>query len=515
MRVVRSTTLKCFWLRAQSALRWSNGVAGPTARAIEYGQVYGLEAPTALATGAGALRWSNGVAGPTARAIEYGQVYGLDAPTAPATGAGALRWSNGVAGPTARAIEYGQVYDSETPTVAATGAGALRGTHDILESLARGVSLCQDSGRNGIAGLGVAVSRFVRAGLGAVLGVGLVACGGDGDGATEGLLALERLAFVPAGPSILPAEAYDSAELQLLRDVSLGRALVVDRFEVTRRDCQGIGVGPQLDESSTDSGSLGEGGGFVTDAAVVSAERLDWPAYLTFAEAMEVAARRGMRLPTPKEWVFIATGGEGVGLRYPYHWGTPQKGYANTLGLGLGRPAPVGSFENGKGRFGCYDLHGNVWEWVAGVVPGHTDLPNLVLAVSASGSSSEDGLASAMGGSYQSTSRRTYGHYGVLPLTFHSKLLDTRELAPDVGARLVADAGAYLLARRDTWGDDEESMERLRAVGLAWADAAGRERVQSFLEDLLRDGLDGDEEAKSSAGLLAILEGARGPAVDE
>src|SRR5262249_41609715 len=70
------------------------------------------------------------------------------------------------------------------------------------------------------------------------------------------------------------------------------------------------------------------------------------------------------RLLTEAEWEYAArAGGRGT-----YTWGDEiGKNRANCDGCGSQwdnkQTAPVGSFE--ANSFGLYDMHGNVWEWVA------------------------------------------------------------------------------------------------------------------------------------------------------
>ena len=74
--------------------------------------------------------------------------------------------------------------------------------------------------------------------------------------------------------------------------------------------------------------------------------------------------KQAYRLPSESEWEYAAR----AGTTTRYSWGN-EIGHnrANCNGCGSRwdgkRPAPVGSFKpNG---FGLYDMHGNVWEWVA------------------------------------------------------------------------------------------------------------------------------------------------------
>ena len=352
------------------------------------------------------------------------------------------------------------------------------------------------------------VARVARVGWVGWVGLiccGLGACAQEKAPGSPELRELERLAFVPASGGF---------GFSRLAEFSLPRALLVDRFELTRGDVLALGLGREQQGNADAPRALGlspdelkgaeaaptRSDAFITDGARQSEEILDWPAFVSFDEARELAQLRGMRLPTPNEWLHVATNG-GKQL-YPYHATTPQKGFANTLGLRLGTPAPVGSFENGRSEpFGCYDLFGNVWEWVDGIVPGHTDEAGLVFAVTRV--PLDDQLASVMGGSYLSRSRPAFMGRGGAITTFHSKLLDRRDLLPDVGVRHVADAETYLVAKGSAWGRDAHSLARLRAVGAAWAEAVGRGRVTSFLERLLKR-----EDAPE--GLQTLLRGARG-----
>jgi formylglycine-generating enzyme required for sulfatase activity len=69
-----------------------------------------------------------------------------------------------------------------------------------------------------------------------------------------------------------------------------------------------------------------------------------------------------MRIPSAKEWIHVAVGRKR--MRYP--WGAKAGRFANTIDISVNRPVPVGTFENGRvDLFGCYDMLGNVWEWVA------------------------------------------------------------------------------------------------------------------------------------------------------
>jgi hypothetical protein len=298
----------------------------------------------------------------------------------------------------------------------------------------------------------------------------LVACERADAPASRALIELERLAFVPPALCTLPDT-----------DLSLTRAIVFDRFELTRCDLHHYW--PEHRPRAAEFA-------WSTDAAVDAPERADWPAFVDFHEAEELARLRGMRLPTPQEWLHVAVGR--LGFTSP--WGGAGREYfANTLVLQDGQdfslksPCPVGTYENGRSRpFGCYDLLGNVWEWVDGVVLGSEPAPGAAPIQE----QLDDGggtLASILGGAYDTVWRPTFELDRIQNrLRFHARRVDKGTLAPSIGARMCADAEPYLLEHAAQWGDDEQARERVRAVGRGWAraDARGRAELKTLLAAL-------------------------------
>ncbi len=104
---------------------------------------------------------------------------------------------------------------------------------------------------------------------------------------------------------------------------------------------------------------------------------LDWPVYVSHAEASAYAAWAGKRLPAEAEWHRAAYGTSGVERDYP--WGSavpqPQHGCFN---LGRWDPSPVNAFPTGESSFGVAGLIANGWEWTASLFepfPGFRPFP--------------------------------------------------------------------------------------------------------------------------------------------
>jgi sulfatase-modifying factor enzyme 1 len=298
----------------------------------------------------------------------------------------------------------------------------------------------------------------------------LTACAAAEEPGPRALYELERLSFVPP------------ATCQLLTsDLSLGHAIVIDRYELTRADLRHYWPTRRV---RAQEGVWSEGDFDIPEHA-------DWPAFLDYREAEELAALRQMRLPTPLEWLHVAVGRR----NFQTPWGGPgREFFANTqvvdqngVDFSLHSPTAVGTYENGRSRpFGCYDMLGNAWEWVNGIVYGFEPWTRDPAEDYAYLDDDAGTASSVMGGAFDTPWRPTYEYDKKAErLLFHAWRLSKGTLAPSLGARMCADAGPYLWATAPRWGTGQGAEERVRAVGRRWAQ--DDDRAQAALKSLLAD----------------------------
>jgi len=169
--------------------------------------------------------------------------------------------------------------------------------------------------------------------------------------ATDGM----EMVYVPGGQFVMggPDSEGDSDE-HPQHTVSLD-AFWIDRYEVTNdqyRQCVGAGACDAPTHCHSGEPTYNDAG--KSDHPVVCVSWYDAEAYCGWA---------GARLPTEAEWEKAARGADG--RRYP--WGDEwDVGRCNTTEANEGGTTPVGSYSPGGGSpYGCADMAGNVWEWVA------------------------------------------------------------------------------------------------------------------------------------------------------
>jgi len=138
------------------------------------------------------------------------------------------------------------------------------------------------------------------------------------------------------------------------------KAFYIDRFEVTREE-YGAFLAANPDRA-VPRGWERDSRGRATEPALP----VTW---VSWHDARAYARWVGKRLPTSAEWEWAARGP--LDLTFP--WGSSAQDWvANTADLGLGRPSPVGLFEDGHSTLGLYDMVGNVAEWTT--TPGGSDI---------------------------------------------------------------------------------------------------------------------------------------------
>lgn len=105
---------------------------------------------------------------------------------------------------------------------------------------------------------------------------------------------------------------------------------------------------------------------------------LDWPVYVSHAEAAAFARWTGRTLPTEAQW-HRAAYGTVDGSQREYPWGNePPTAQRGNFDLQSWDPAPVNAHPKGRSAFGSEGMLGNGWEWtstVFGPYPGFQPFP--------------------------------------------------------------------------------------------------------------------------------------------
>jgi eukaryotic-like serine/threonine-protein kinase len=197
----------------------------------------------------------------------------------------------------------------------------------------------------------------------------------------------DGMVAIPGGKFFMGADDGSGAEKPAHKIVLAPYCL--DKFEVTTGDYKQCSDGGDCKRAATTNDWDGitdhdreayDGLCNIRDAAGKAKHPVncvDWQMASDFCHA------RGARLPTEAEWEFAARGPDG--RKYPWGDEEPSGERINACGAecvqwgkahgvkltamyksndGFAATAPVGSFPEGKSRYGVYDVVGNVWEWV-------------------------------------------------------------------------------------------------------------------------------------------------------
>jgi ergothioneine biosynthesis protein EgtB len=105
---------------------------------------------------------------------------------------------------------------------------------------------------------------------------------------------------------------------------------------------------------------------------------LEWPVYVSHAEASAYARWAGRSLPSEAQWQRAAYGTQ-TGKERQYPWGDepPSAGHGN-FDFARWDPVSVAAHPEGTSAFGVSDLIGNGWEWTStpfGPFPGFEPFP--------------------------------------------------------------------------------------------------------------------------------------------
>jgi ergothioneine biosynthesis protein EgtB len=105
---------------------------------------------------------------------------------------------------------------------------------------------------------------------------------------------------------------------------------------------------------------------------------LDWPVYVSHAEATAYARWKGARLPTEAEWQLAAHGDAAAARAFPWEGPEAVAGVHGNFGALRYDPVASGRHPAGDSLQGVADLIGNGWEWTSTVFapfPGFQALP--------------------------------------------------------------------------------------------------------------------------------------------
>lgn len=177
------------------------------------------------------------------------------------------------------------------------------------------------------------------------------------------------MAFVEIGPGAFDMGAPDGENGRSASDgpvhrVEIGYSFLMGKFEVTQDQYQKVmGINPsKIDDCLGDEPcSVG---------ANIPVENVSWNDAKKFVEKLSAKdPKYQYRLPSESEWEFGCRAGSTTIFSYGDSLGSDQANFdgrspygSAAAGVYKKKAVPVGSYQPNK--FGLYDMHGNVSEWV-------------------------------------------------------------------------------------------------------------------------------------------------------
>jgi formylglycine-generating enzyme required for sulfatase activity len=178
-------------------------------------------------------------------------------------------------------------------------------------------------------------------------------------GANGGAPVPDDMLPVPGGTFTMGSDGVGERDEQPAHAVTV-RGFLLDKTEVTNGaylECVKAGACKPYRDNVARGFHAGPESGFrAPEQPVVGVSWYDATGYCAF---------RGKRLPAEAEWERAARGDD----NRKYAWGntTPDAAHLACFGRKVGAKGattmPVGSYPEGRGPYGHFDLTGNVWEW--------------------------------------------------------------------------------------------------------------------------------------------------------
>jgi sulfatase modifying factor 1 len=176
----------------------------------------------------------------------------------------------------------------------------------------------------------------------------------------------DEMALVPAGDFIMGSSQEDFIPEEMPQHTVTLDAFYIDKYEVTNAQYwEFLDYIAKTNDHSKCSSSEPINKSHLPGSSFRGYEYkyYNYPDYpvtrIDWYDAFAYAAWKGKRLPTEAEWEKAARGTDA--RRFP--WGNVWEIKFANVGTDENLPVTVGSFEEGKSVYGCYDMTGSVSEW--------------------------------------------------------------------------------------------------------------------------------------------------------